>query len=243
MTRFLPVKLFARVSIRHQGWDMPHQPPLMIIEEFMLLALNEDAGTLWPVSRSALDCATACAVLMDLMELRRVDCDVRHLFITDAEPVGNDILDPVLRVLAVEPVRSTRAIIDELSFLEDEGEVLRERVLQRLVERGVFRLVDRKILWLFGSRHYVIINDHDIRGVKLRILQAVLGDAIPDPHDIALVSLAYATGLFPYILSASELAHAQTRIQSLAQMDVLGRAAAENIAEIDASIAMASGLR
>ena len=115
---------------------MPESAPVTILEEFLLLALDEQAGSFWPVPRSAFDCATAAAVLMDLMHLRRIDCDVRSVFVASAEPVDDDILDPVLRALALEPAHATRSINDELRFLSDEGEALRERAMRRLAERA-----------------------------------------------------------------------------------------------------------
>jgi Golgi phosphoprotein 3 len=222
---------------------MPHLPPMTILEDFLLLALDERGGAFWPVPRSGFDCATACAVLMDLMRLGRLDCDTRHVFVTSAEPTGDELLDPILAALVLDPVRATRAIIDELSFLSDESEALRDRVIQRLIERGVLEPEQRKIFWLFGARHYPVADDTMIRGVKLRVIDTVLGDEIPDPRDVALVSLVQACGLFPYILGPHERTVAAPRIAQVAAMDILGRAAAEVIAEVETSIAMASGLR
>ena len=222
---------------------MPHLPPLTILEEFLLLALDERGGEFWPVSRSAFDCATACATLMDLMRLRRIDCDARHVFMTNSEPTGDELLDPILSAIAIDPVRATRAIIDELSFLSDEAEALRDRVIQRLIERGILGEERRKIFWIFGARRYPIADDTVLRDVKRRIVDVARGDDIPDPRDVALVSLVQACGMFPYILGAHILAGARRRIAHVAQMDILGRAAAEVVAEVETSIAMASGLR
>jgi golgi phosphoprotein 3 len=222
---------------------MPHLPPLTILEEFLLLALDERRGEFWPVSRSAFDCATACAILMDLMRLRRIDCDTKHVFVTNQEPTGDELLDPVLAALVLDPVRATRAIIDELSFLSDEAEALRDHVIQRLIERDILGEEQRKILWIFGSRRFPVNDDKELRYAKLRVLDTVLGRDVPDPRDAALVSLLFACGMFPYILNPQELSRCHRRIAQVAQMDVLGRATAEVVAEVETSIAMASGLR
>jgi hypothetical protein len=222
---------------------MSHFPPLTVLEEFLLLALDDQAGDFWPLPRSVFDCGTACAVLMDLMKQGRVDCDLRNLFVVTALPVEDDILDPVLRALALEPVLATRSITDELRFLADEGEALRERALQRLVDRGILKREDRKILWVFGTRRYPILQDKELREAKLRVLNVVMGDEIPDPHDIMLVALVEACGLFRHILTAPELTKAAPRIAQVARLDFLGRAVSAAIAEVEAAIAMASGLR
>ena len=222
---------------------MTNTQPLSVLEDFLLLALDEQSGDIWPVSRSVVDCGTACAALMDLMILHRVDCDLQHLFVTNAVPTGDTVIDPVLAVLALDPVGTTRAIIDEIRFLADEGEALRERAMQRLVDRGVVAFRTKKILWIFGSRRTPVVDDRALRMVRLRLLNVVLGDEIPHPHDVALVALADACGLFHYILSPREMTDAAPRIAAVARMDILGRALAEAIVEVEASIAMASGLR
>jgi Golgi phosphoprotein 3 len=221
---------------------MPDFPPLTILEEFLLLAFDDAASEFWPMARSAFDCATAGAALMDLSRLSRVDCDLRNLFVVSAAPTGDDILDPVLRALALEPVLASRSIIDELRFLSDEGEALRERALHRLVERGILKREERKFLWVFSARRYPMLHDKEVREVKLRILGVVLGDDIPEPQDVMLVSLAEACGLFGHILSAHELAHAAPRIAQVARMDIIGRAVGHAVAEVEAAIAMASGI-
>jgi hypothetical protein len=222
---------------------MSSLPRLTILEEFLLLALDDQAGAFWPLPRSVFDYGTACAILMDLMLQGRVDCDMRRLLITATEPTGDDILDPVLQALALEPTQGTRALPDELRFLADEGEGLRERAVLRLIERGILKREQRKIFWVFGARRYPILDDQEIREVKLRILGAILGPDTPELHDIMLVALAHACGLFQNMLSVHELAHTLPRIEQVAQMDLLGHALAAAIAEVEGSIAMASGLR
>ncbi|HEU0118809.1 MAG TPA: GPP34 family phosphoprotein, partial [Alphaproteobacteria bacterium] len=63
-----------------------NQTPLTILEEFMLLALNDEAGQFYSLPRSSLDYVTAGAVLMDLSLRRRVDNDLRDVFIVDSKP-------------------------------------------------------------------------------------------------------------------------------------------------------------
>lgn len=222
---------------------MQNRLSLTILEEFLLLALDDQTGNFYPVARSALDCATATAVLMGLMAQRRLDCDARHVFVVNPEPTGDDLLDSVLRALALDPVSSTRSIFDEVQFLADEGEAFRDRAMQRLSDRGLVKEEEQKILWIFGSRRFSIQDDRELRAVKLRVVSTVLGEFIPHPHDTALVSLAAACGLFRYLLSSRELAASEARIAQIARLDIFGHTAAEAIAEVEASIAMASGLR
>ena len=217
--------------------------PLTLLEEFLLLALDDDAGQFYSLARSTLDCASVGAVLMDLTLRHRLDNDLRDMFIVDASPVNDNLLDPVLQTIALAPVLRPHPITYWLKQLTEEGESLRERALRRLVERGILKREDKKILWVFGARRYPIQEDREIREVKLRILGVILRDDIPTPHDMMLTTLAQACGLFRHILSSHELVVATPRIELVARMDLIGQAVAKAVTEIEAAIAMASGFR
>jgi len=218
-------------------------PPLTLLEEFLLLALNDEAGQFYSLARSTLDCATAGAVLMDLSLHRRIDNDLKTMFVSETQPTGDEMLDSTLRVMAIAPVLEPKPITHWLKQLSEEAGALREQALRRLEVRGIIKREDRKILWVFGVRRYPLIHDKEIREVKLRILGVILGDDIPAPHDMMLTALAQACGLFNHILSNQELTAALPRIEAVARMDLIGQALAKAVTEIEAAIAMASGFR
>jgi len=222
---------------------MTEHPPLTILEEFLLLALDDSTGQFYPLARSTFDCASAGAILMDLTLRRRIDNDLRHIFVVDAAPTGNPVLDPVLQPMTIAPVLTPKPITYWLRQLADEGEALRERALRQLEAHGILKREDKKILWMFGTRRYPILHQKEQREAKLRILGVVLRDDIPEVHDIMLVALAHACGLFRHILSDHELAGATARIEAVAQMDLIGQAVAKAVGEIETAIAMASGFR
>ena len=216
-------------------------PPLTVLEEFLLLALDDAAGEFYALPRSTLDCATAGAALMDLMLRRRIDNDLHNAFVTDARPVGDPLLDPVLQVMALAPVLTPRPLKDWLRQLAEEGDALRQQALRRLVRRGILLREDRKILWVFGTRRYPVVQDKDMREVKLRILGVILGAAIPAPPDIMLTALADSCGLFNHILNGPEGQKAAPRIAQVIRLDLIGQAVARAISEVESAIAMASG--
>jgi Golgi phosphoprotein 3 len=217
--------------------------PLTLLEEFLLLGLDDQSGQMHPLARSTLDCAAAGAVLMDLTLRNRIDNDLRDMFVVDGTPTGDALLDPVLQLMSLAPILTPNPIGHWLRQMAAEGEALREKALRRLEARGIIMRQDRKILWMFGTRRYPLIDDKEMREVKLRILGVVLVNDVPTPHDIMLTGLAEACGLFRYILSAHEADSATARISQVARMDLIGQAVAKGVTEIEAAIAMASGYR
>ncbi|MHC5210146.1 MAG: GOLPH3/VPS74 family protein [Planctomycetota bacterium] len=195
---------------------------LTLAEEVLLLALDDENGTFRPLPKHAMEFALTSAVLMDLLLARRLDVDLEQLMVVDPTPVGDDLLDPILAAIARSPDRyNARRWIMVLS--QEAGEI-RKRALARLVDRGVLRRQDDKLLWVLGRRRYPVLDDTEQREAKLRILGIVLGDDIPDHRDVVLVAVADAAGLFDAILTRREARMASQRIADVARMDLLGQA-------------------
>ena len=64
-------------------------------------------------------------------------------------------------------------------------------------------------------------------------MRTLFSDDIPDARDIAIISLAAASGVFDRILSPDELAQVQSRTGLIRRMDLIGREAAAAIREAE----------
>ena len=203
---------------------------LSLVEEILLLALDDESGRFVSLPKHALEFALASSVLMDLALRGRIDTDLDELMLVDATPVDDDILDPVLAAIARsgEPFNARRWI----NVAAREADTILEMALDRLVARGVLRREQQKLLWVVGSRRYPLVDDKEVREVKLRILEIILSDEIPDPRDVVIISLADTCKLFASILSARELRSAEARIAQVARMDLIGRSLVESLRDM-----------
>ncbi len=221
--------------------DSLYQPPLTVLEEFILLAHDEKSNRFHPLTPCAMCCASAGAVLMDLTLRNRVDNDLKHLFVIDGEPMNDDLLDPVLQTLLLAPVLERRPISIWLRSIADEGEALQEKALRRLEKRGILRREAQKIFWIFTANRYPLLNMGEVTEVRKRLKEVILKDVIPLPHDIVLTALAQACGLFRHILDKNELENARSRIEQVAKMDLIGQAVAQATNEIEMTMTLVSG--
>ncbi|MDR3424342.1 MAG: GPP34 family phosphoprotein [Alphaproteobacteria bacterium] len=217
--------------------------PLTLLEEFLLLALDDQTGKIHPLAQRTLDRAMAGAVLMDLTLRGRIDNDLRDMFVVDGTPTGDEILDPALQLMALAPVLTPHPIAYWLRQLSAEGAAFREKAMSRLERRGIIKRQDFRILWVFGGRRYPAANEKDVREVKSRLMGVVLGDEIPSPRDIMLTGLAESCGLFRYILNDGAAEKAAARIAQVSRMDLIGQAVAKGVVEGDATVAKAAGDR
>ena len=202
---------------------------LGFVEEIALLQLDE-RGRLTELPLSAGDVVIAGAALMELALQNRIDSDVNRLFVIDARPTGDDILDDVLALLPAAGTDMTaNAAIERVTL---NARPYKDKALRRLVEKGVLREEEGRFLWVFHTRRYPVIDDREQREVRARLRQLILTDEIPDPRDVVLVCLIDACGLLGLVLSRDEIASRRERIELLSRTDLIGQAVTKAVGEI-----------
>jgi len=203
-------------------------------EEILLLLHDEDRGDFAPgLAQHSLNIALAGAVLMDLALENRIDTDIEHLFLVDATPLEDDLLDPTLADIARDT--DTRDARYWVAQTVKRGDEIRDKALARLVNRGILEAESEDIFLLSHlvsrSRRYPTIDGKTLEEVRLRIMRVLFTDEIPDPRDIVIICLADACGVFKNILSQSELSEVQERIELIRKMDLIGQSVTRAIRE------------
>jgi len=220
---------------------MTSHPPLTLLEEFLLLALDEQTGQLYPLDTDALNGAVAGAVLMDLTLRNRIDNDLRDLFPVDPTPTGDEILDPVLQLMSMAPVLTPHPIPYWLRKIADESIPLREKALRRLERRGILRHSNLGFFWMFGVSRGSSIDEKQARDIRARLMNTLYSDEVPSPRGIMLTGLVEACGLFRFLLTETEARDARARIEKIARMDLISQAVAKGVADIKPPMTAASG--
>jgi golgi phosphoprotein 3 len=201
---------------------------LTFAEELLLLSHDEKTGHFHNMDDAMP--ALAGAVLMELAIRDRIDTDLDKLMVVDGTPTGEPVLDGILAQMVAEP--GTHSTDDWVDFLKHNGQEIHDAALARLIERGILRREEAKVLWVFGTRRYPLIENHEQQEVKLRIANLLMSDEIPDARDIVIIALAQSCGLLEHIFSTDELDSSKPRIEQIVRLDLIGqavRAAIENL--------------
>lgn len=210
---------------------------LTFAEEILLLALDDQKGTIKPLPAQAMKFALAGALLMELAMLDRIDTDLHTLKVVSTAATGDDLLDETLKLVQSSPSeQNTPYWLNELAWQRQD---LQERVLRQLVDKGVLKVEDRKILWVFALRRYPMMDGREVKEVRARLRDVVSSDDIPDPRDAVLVGLVNACQLFDQIFTEDELARLRPRIEKLAKLDLIGREVTRSINDISMAVAAA----
>jgi golgi phosphoprotein 3 len=196
-------------------------------EEFLLLALSDPKGGFVREPSERFENALAGAILMDLALLNRIDTDLDHLILIAATPTGDVLLDKVLTLIAEYPdSKSTAYWIEEIRYRFDE---FREVLLQGLIDRGMLKREDKKLLGIIPQTRYAVAPGPEVQKVRERLRTMILSDDIPDPQDVLLISLLVSCSLIDRLFSRAESEAAQDRIDQISQMDLIGQAVFKTI--------------
>lgn len=210
---------------------------LRFAEEIMLLLLDDEDGSFARVPDRLVRYALGGGVLMELALEDRIDTDLDKLILVDSTPLQDSLLDPMLSEIAAatEP-HDTRYWLE--CAAEHAGDI-REGALRRLVQKGILAREDERFLWVFRSRRYPAIDGKAELEVKLRIMEVLFSEKIPDPRDVVIICLADACGIFEKLLANRELARATGRIEQVRKLDLIGQEVIKAIWDIEASLALA----
>ena len=194
---------------------------LTLADEIVVLMLRDDTGAIRPARAASANIAIAGGLLMELSLLGRIDTDLTSLFIVDPNPVGDELLDQVLREIAAEPVK--RSSVWWINQFGVHGGDLSRRVLGRLVEAGILREEDRQFLWVLSRRAYPKNSGREEREAKARLMSVIFDDVVPTPRDTLLLGLADSTGVLEDMFSSGEMDKASTRIAQVVALEEIGR--------------------
>ncbi len=202
---------------------------LLAAEEFLLFLLDEQHGTLLPMTERTEHLVLAGAVLMDLQLANRIDTDLDNLTPSNPTPLNDDVLDPTLADIV--DAKETHDALYWVERTARRGHEIRERAIARLVRRGILREPgDDEFLSLTPevahARRYPSTNGVAPEHVRLRIMRVLFSDDIPDPADIVIISLVDTCDLWRKLLTAEELVKARERIEIVSRLDLIGRAVA-----------------
>ncbi len=211
---------------------------LSFAEEMVLLLLDDAAGDFVAVPEAVFGVVVVGAALMDLAIHNRIDTDLEQLMVVDRTPLGDDILDDVLRRLGqpAGDLKIAQAIYDTVPYAED----YKARALARLIAQGILREQNGRHLWVFRTRRYPVIDNAEQQEVRARLRHVLLSEEIPDPRDIVLICLIDACLLLGFVMSEKELEGAAPRVAQLRKMDLIGQAVAKSASELQSVIRYAA---
>ena len=205
-------------------------PPLSLLDEFILMLLNQESGYFYQIPTQKMDCAIIGATLAELSLLSRIDTDLESLLLLDPTETGNPALDLILKEIVDEPVRHNAQYWIEK--LINHAESITDLTLDNLVKKGILEYHDGDFWTLAPGKLYASADDDSedetaTEFIKTRIGKNIFSDDIPLPRDIIIVCLIQICDIFSFIFKLDK--KAQERIELICRMDLIGRSIADAV--------------
>lgn len=185
----------------------------LLAEDLLLLALDDEKGTIDWRSQFSMEYVLAASLLADLAGLNRVTLDGKVFTVTDRTPPGDSILEAALAVMAAsdKPHDATHWTNTFRSMIKG----LTGRLEQRLVDEGVLRREERKLLGVVPDDRYPTADPAPEQATRSHIRDVLLNGADPDERTVVLISLTKASGMLDQLFSAEERRGLNERIKQL----------------------------
>lgn len=197
----------------------------MLATDLLLLALDDERGTVLPQAAMGLDYGLAGAVVMELALRGRILLDGDTVSTTDTA-TGDTLLDDALRAIAATPGKNLAHWVWHLP--RDVGGV-RQRLLDRLVAQGTLAKRERRVLLVFHQKVYPENNTRVEHDTRARIDAVLLRGEAPDAETACLIHLAAACRVTDAIYPKAEHKAIKARIAAL---DDAGAAGADVVAHL-----------
>lgn len=202
-------------------------------ESLLLLATDDETGQI-ATGSGALDYGLAGAALAELLLRGRLDVEDGKLRATNVSPLGDSVLDHALTTMEDSRPRDAKKWVGTLA-----RDHVKDRVLNQLIQKGVLRREEHRILWVIPNDRYPAENFAPERAVRESVRAAVLEGATPQPRTAALIALLKACDLTGVVFSRDERKQSKERIDDVSRGEAMGEAVSRAIKEMQAAVTAA----
>ncbi|MBY8851886.1 GOLPH3/VPS74 family protein [Saccharothrix longispora] len=206
-----------------------------LADELALLVHDDEDGTR-RLGQPALGYGLAGALLVELALAGRVDVVDKKVAVVDPAPTGHPLLDGALARIADDKPRKPGHWVDKLS----RG--LTDRVLDGLVERGVLRREEGRVLLVFPRTRFPAPDGREPDAeadARARMHAAVAGDGPVDPRTAALCALVKAVGQDRKVFADLPRGDVGRRLKAISEGEWAATAVRKAIEEVQAAITVA----
>ena len=171
--------------------------------------------------------ALAGAVLIELAAKGRIDLESPAVSVLDSTPVGDDVLDQSLDLLA--STRKTRRVGYWVRRLSRSAKLIWRDALRQLCEKGILEKTESRFMGLIPIRRYHVRDIEANRVVRKRLTDAARDPSPPASPEFSVVVLLEASGQLRRLLPKNDLKEARKRIRQISRANLAVRAVAAQI--------------
>jgi Golgi phosphoprotein 3 len=210
---------------------------LTLAEALLLVALDDEKGADTANWGGGVEAGLAGALLLDVVAAGCLESDDGKLVAAGCDPPADPLAREALEVVrGDEQRRDAKAWLGRLRKALDP---LRERVADRLVERGVLEEERRKRLGLFETVRYPERDPEPERRLRAAMTEVLVSGREPTAYEAMLASLLHAYDLVKRVVPKDDRREAGRRAKQIAEGDAIGAAVGSTVSEVQAATMIA----
>jgi hypothetical protein len=210
--------------------------PISLAEALILIATDDRSGKI-STNSGVLNYGLSGALIVELIERGRLTAVGDQLHISGDTITGDAIQDKAVSTIADSKPRNAKHWVKRLA-----NNRLRDQILDGLVQRGLLRQEEHRILWIFPADRYPAVDSSAERGIREDVRSAVLGNGNANvrPHTAALIGLLHGCGLDGTVFTRQERKQYKRRIEEIAMSEAMGETVARVVKDAQAAAVAAS---
>ncbi len=205
-----------------------------LAEDLMILAIDDEKGKVISSAAIPLDYALVGALIMELSLSGKISIKDDNIFVADNNYPEKPLLNDFLKVIDNE--KEDRSVKSIVIRLVNEFKEIEDIIIKSLIEKGVLREENHKILWVFNFVRYPATDDSEEKTLIAHIKEIVLEGKSPDVRTAVLISLLRVCNLIDEIFSKEELESSVERIKEISYSNDVIKAVSQSVFEIQQAI-------
>lgn len=218
---------------------MNSQNRLHIYEEILLLALRDKQGTIFYDVHYPQ--ALAAALLAELLLTKKVELEVegkkKFIKLTDSKLTGDLLLDECIQKISAS---KRRARVENWVPRFANIPRLKSKAAQNLCKRGILKMEENKVLFLFKYKKYPEIDPKPEKRLIEKLRKAIFGaNKSIEPETVILIAICEKTGILNHLFDKRKLREKKKWIKEIISGNLIGNATKEAVDAMNAAIFVA----
>jgi len=187
----------------------------LLAEDLLLLLLDDESGSTTNATYASIDTAVGGAILVELSLRGAIEVTEKEFFRQPKVVVADDTpsLPPMLAAGLADVTEKERTALALVTRL---GKDRKRPLLDRLVDKGMLRCEQDKVLGLFPRTRWPAEDSHHETEIRRKITQALIAGNTADERTAALISLLSALGVVSNVVKIERLSGRDIRKQAKA---------------------------
>lgn len=208
-----------------------------IAEELLLLAMDDEKGTVVFSASDSLNYGLAGAILAEMTILERIELNDKKVVVINEEETGVKFLDSVLT--EIKQSNKSKKVDDWINRINSKMGQTRKDMIQLLVEKGVLKEEEKKVLWIFNQSTYPTDQEIPEQEIRNRVHTSLFGDKKPNARTAMLLSLIKSCNLVDEVFSKDEKKEATKLMDKIIKNHDYGKAVKASIEEMQTAVIVA----